>query len=204
MRFRFTILLMMIICGSFGQKPNLSGIQFAERLDTTASIYATLCIKDTSALILHYNIYTSRAYNYTANYIIFYENGKIELTTTSFDHIENKATRLKVKGKSRKPFFELLNDIIDSNRYTFNQHQLNIQEKKMIDPKENDFQSIPIDISHGATYRIEFIKGNGISSYSTFEPKTYIDADFPGKEERIRFEVLFKELEAVFNEAIAK
>lgn len=166
-----------------GQEPGLPDFVFNQESAEISTYYSQLKIKDQEALIVKIksgSYWSERTYSY---FIVYSPDGKIRL----FKTYESRKGKLEIVKKkrlstSKSRAFQLL---LDSTLYPLvpriDESQLNINSKPL-----DDGRSQVLHISDGTSYHLQIIQERGFTEFSTYNPYSFIEAEYPGHEHRQR------------------
>lgn len=169
-----------------GTVNKIEQIPFHDTLKVTSPLYDLLGVKDTSALIVSVfdNSYWHNAR--VTSYLVFYPNGKVrhlELKEFKEEGVKHKITRHHIKKASYSVYWNWLDTCISNDLFINDQAKLNIKTR----PGKKEGTTEMMGVSDGMYYSYSLHYNRKTLHYSAYEPKTYIDSDYPGKEERIKF-----------------
>lgn len=142
-----------------------------------------LNLKDRNSLIVRvaYSSYWNKGLS--GPYIIYQNDGKIKrynvFQPTDSD-LKTKIKRKRVRKKDFEKYWDYLNNCISEKKFQINKSQLNVNAK----PGKEEGTSLVKSISDGATYHFSIYQGKNYIAYASYEPKSFIEDEYPGFEER--------------------
>lgn len=165
---------------------NFEEIPFQETLATTHPFYGSLEIKDTNALII--SVYSNSFWfqSVTTSYLIYFPDGSISKMTREVKK-DGSGTPIIIKEKVSTQEQGQCNDWLGHclDKGLFNLNQASLSNTKKPNPNTGKVESI--QVSDGVQYRISVILNRRFLRYTASNPETYIEEDYPGKEDRLKF-----------------
>ncbi|MFD0798228.1 hypothetical protein ACFQZJ_12220 [Maribacter chungangensis] len=142
-----------------------------------------LNLKDKNSLIVRvaYSGYWNKGLS--GQYIIYQNDGKIKrykVFQPSDSDLKTKVKRKRVRKKDFQNYWNYLKNCISEKKFQINKTQLNIDAK----PGKEKGTRLVKSISDGTTYHFSVYQGKNYIAYASFEPKSFIEDEYPGFEER--------------------
>jgi hypothetical protein len=178
---------------SFSQEFKIPVIDFDEVLPNQNTYIDILKLEDKNALIIKESYYSFWTKGISAHFLVFQNDGKVikyEAFFPSQKKFNIKIKNQKLNKKNFKPYWRFLQECVNSERFKIQKNKLNIIEKPISDSivETRNF-------TEGLTYEIEIAQNNKQLKYASYAPKSYIEDEYPGYEERIKLVSLLKDIE---------
>jgi hypothetical protein len=149
-------------------------------------LYEHLGIRDTNALIISI---TDNSYWHKAkvtNFLVFKTNGQVMHFQRLVFKEEGKKTTLsrkRIRKKIRPQYWNWLDSCITNQLFKLDQKQLDIEKK----PIKGSRKAESLSVRDGIFLSYSIYLNRNKLEYTAYAPLTYINKDYPGKEERIKF-----------------
>jgi hypothetical protein len=189
------LLIIIVFFGnfSFSQEYKIPLINFDQEIATQNEYIKVLKLEDKNALIIKESYYSFWTKGIAAHFLVFQNDGKVlkyEAFFPSQKKFEIKIKNQKLNQKKIKPYWQFLNECVANDRFKIQKEKLNIIEKPI-----GDSIVETRNFTEGLTYEIEIVQNNKQLKYSSYAPKSYIEDEYPGFEERIKLVTLLKDIE---------
>ncbi|KAA5820414.1 hypothetical protein FPF71_17770 [Algibacter amylolyticus] len=176
-------LLILIPLISFSQNWQIPEIDWEGKTETENNYVELLKLKDRNSLIVKigYSSYWTKGQN--SEFIVYQNGGKVKrfiVYQPNSTEFKTKVKRKRIKKKHYEYYWNYLRQCITGNKLKIDKSKLNITEKK--GKEEGTVQSM--SISDGANYHFQICQGKNYIAYGSYEPKVYIENEYPGSEER--------------------
>jgi hypothetical protein len=178
---------------SFCQEFKIPTIDFDQETPNQNSYIDLLKLEDKNALIIKESYYSFWTKGIAAYFLVYQNDGKIakyEVFFPSQKKYSTKTKKLKINKNKFKSYWQFINDCADNKRFKIQKDRLNIIEKPV-----GDSIVETRNFTEGLTYEIEIMQNNKFIKYSSYAPKSYIEDEYPGYEERIKLVSLLKDIE---------
>ena len=176
-------LLILVPLISFSQNWQIPEIDWEGKTETENNYVDLLKLKDRNSLIVKigYSSYWIKGQN--SEFIVYQNDGKVKrfvVYQPNSTELTTKVKRKKIRKKYFKYYWNYLQESVTENKLKIDKSKLNITQKD--GKEEGTVQSI--SISDGANYHFQICQGKNYIAYGSYEPKVYIENEYPGSEER--------------------
>ena len=172
------------------QEFKIPEIKFQNETEKPNLYIELLKLKDNKSLIIKTSKTSYWIKGTTSNFIVYQNDGKIKKFILDS---KNKIKRKAVKKRDYSRYWNLLNKLNSESKFELIKEQLNITSK----PSENG-NEITLVISDGYTLSFEICFENKYSCYSSSNPNSFIEKEFPGYTERQKLVDLIQEFDNLF------
>ncbi|MES2811234.1 MAG: hypothetical protein V4670_02080 [Bacteroidota bacterium] len=169
-----------------------------ETLEGENPFIELLSLKDTNSLIIKTS---SSSYWFGGQYInllVFQTDGKIfkygMFVNTNNDKPNVKRKEVKSKSKKRN-YYNYLEDLYSKDKLNIDKSLLNIKEKP-----NGDGTMSTITISDSVDEYFEITQGNQTTYFGFYSVQNFIEANYPGLDEKKKFANLIAEFEKLIKE----
>lgn len=180
------LVILSITVGFLNLSEKYTDIPFQNTLQSTSPLYKTLHVNDTNALIISVFENSHWHKSLTTKYLIVYPNGKVtklRLEKSKDGKTKSDLTRKKVKSKECDKYLNWLDSCISNNLFNLDQSLLNTDTK----PSDQPGRFSSLQVSDGVYYNFSIHLNRETLHYSAYAPRSYIEENYPGKEDRIKF-----------------
>ena len=187
-----TSLFLLFFIKTLAQDFKIPDFNFRYEVEGLNIYLDRLKIKDEQALIIKMGVSSHWTEGEYADFLVFENDGNVTFYECFFPNDLQKKQKIKkqrIKKSKRKFYWDFLSNSHKRGRFSLKRKKLNITTK----PNGDDTFSRLV-ISDGRDYTIKIIQGSKYISYSTYEPKTFIEQKYPGWEERKKFMNLRKDI----------
>ena len=187
------ILILIPLIG-FSQNWTIPEINWEGKTETENNYVGLLGLKDNNSLIVKvgYSSYWSKGVN--SEFIVYQNDGRVKrfvVFQPNTPELKTKVTRKRIKKNEYKYYWNFLQECVHDNKFQIDKSKLNITQK--IGKEEGTVEMM--SISDGASYHFEIYQGKSYTAYGSYEPKSYIENEYPGSEERQKLIDLMNEFE---------
>lgn len=176
------ILILIPLIG-FSQNWTIPEINWEGKTETDNNYVDLLELKDKNSLIVKvgYSSHWSKGVN--SEFIVYQNDGRVKrfvVFQPNTPELKTKIKRKRIKKKEYKYYWNFLQECVNDNKFQIDKSKLNITQKKGKEEGTVEMMSI----SDGASYYFEICQGKSYITYGSYEPKSYIENEYPGSEER--------------------
>ena len=177
----YILIFIPYIC--FSQDWTIPKIYWEEKNEIENNYVDLLKLKDRNSVIIKigYSSYWSKGQN--SEFIVYQNNGKVKqfvVYQPNTPKIKTKIKRKRIKKKEYRYYWNYLQECVNDNKFQIDKSKLNITQKKGKEEGKVEMLSI----SDGINYHFQICQGKSYIAYGSYEPKSYIENEYPGSEER--------------------
>tara|TARA_R100000935_G_C2762834_1_gene134352 strand:+ start:46 stop:648 length:603 start_codon:yes stop_codon:yes gene_type:complete len=176
-------LLILVPLIGFSQDWKIPQMNWHGKTETENVYIDLLNLKDGNSLIVKvgYSSYWSKGIN--SEFIVYQNDGKVKryiVYQPNSTDLKTKIKRKRIKKTEYKFYWNHLLDIANNKMFQIDKSKLNIITK----PAEEKGMVISMSISDGTNYHFQITQGKNYIAYASYEPKSFIEDEFTGWEER--------------------
>lgn len=193
---KYLLALFFLNISAYCQEFKIPDFQFMETFEGENPYVSLFNLKDKNALIIKVKSSSYWFKGTFVNFLIFQNDGNIFTCQAFLDEKNNSKYKLKkvTSKKKRSILFKYLENLKIKDSLNINKDLLKITTKE-----NEDGTMSAMTVSDSIAQTFEITQGSKTTYFGFYSVQSYIDAKYPGLEDKIKFSKLISDFENLIN-----